>query len=253
MYDFDKLKEEFKNKTGYEPSQKELMQYIKDNYEVNNAGSNATNKSNGAGILLIIWFIASIVSLLLFSQQEKVTELVLVFVHYFLVFGLLALLSNKKNASIEWLFIVGLVFLAFLWLDPNGVKINIDSELIIFAGMGLVFFVTGIVFLGIGINSNVKKNKYISVNAIICEHIRHGKSKACVYEYEVDSQKYKVSDNFYTNVNVPELGSIKNIKVNPNNPTEILTSSSLSFFILFSIPFIVMGGLFLLVGLGFFK
>ena len=90
----------------------ELMQYIKDNYEVNGDGSNSTtNNNNGTGILVIVWFIASIISLLAFAKQEKVAELVLVFVHYFLVFGLLALLSNKGNANISWLFIVGLIFL----------------------------------------------------------------------------------------------------------------------------------------------
>ena len=186
----ENIKKIFIKRNGYVPTEEELDKFISSgDYLENNAtyskGEIWTSR------LLIIWFITSIVSLFMFSYMEKAAELVLVFVHYFLVFGIIILFSKKKDANLTWLFVAGLIFLAFLWLGPNGIKINMNADMMMFAGLGLVFFVAGIVFLITGLN-NIRKNKtYIGVNAIVCGHRRHGKSKACVYEYEIDGKNIK--------------------------------------------------------------
>lgn len=248
--DLRDIKDEFKKEYGYEPSNKELIEYLQnkaDNFNPNKV----TTGDKASGTLLMVWFIVSIISLIYFSRTERIAEMVLVFVHYFLVFGLLSFFASKKIHNIDWLFVVGLCFCAFLWLEPGGIKINMNSNMIMFAGMGFIFFIVGLNMLYIAISKIVKKKKYMFVNAIVCDYRKGRKgTKACVYEYEIDGKKYKVRDEVASNVGVPQIGTIKQIQVNPENHEEILTNASISFMFVLAIPFVLMGGLFLLVGLG---
>ncbi len=249
----DKIKQEFIKKVGYEPSKEELLEYIKNNDELNKHRNNSSNSgSKISGILVIIWFLASFISLILFAGLDRNVELAIVLVQYFLMFGAMAFFGSKNEKSIGWILAFGLALIAFLWLNGDGIKIKGDPELIMVAAMGLIFFLVGMFMLISNLNANSRKKDYVGVNAIICDYsIGRKRTKACVYEYEFNGKKYKITDNFYTNINVPQLGTIKNIYVNPNNPNEILTNSSNLFLILFSLPFIIVGGLLLLVGLGF--
>lgn len=251
-YDFEKAKQEFINKNGYEPSQEELINYMRDTIASTTPSVKEVKKSNASGALLIIWFLASIFALLYLSGVKREVELAIVFVQYFVVFGLMIFLASKKVENLSLLFILALCFLGYIVFCPGGIKLNIDSDLAMFAGLGLVFFAVGIIMFGITIKTFIDSKKYIVVNAVVCDHLRGSKrTVACVYEYEYNGQKFRNSDNFYTNVGVLELGTPKNIKINPENPTQILVGNAPGlFFLVFALPFIFMGGLFVLVGFG---
>ena len=57
MYNITKMREEFIKKCGYEPTHKELMQYIKNNQALNNINEDTSNKDTLLGIFLITLFI----------------------------------------------------------------------------------------------------------------------------------------------------------------------------------------------------
>ena len=245
MYDLDKIRQEFINKCGYEPTNKELLEYIKNTREINSPNAN-TNSSKAAGILVIVWFIASILSLLYYAKTEQPIPLMLVFGHYFLVFGILAFLANKSNnnqVNVVWPFILGLGFMTYLFIFPDGIKINMDPNMFMFFVLGSIFFVVGL-SLFISTIHKTRSNNLVGVNAVICDYHRGSKgTRACVYEYEYNGQKYTVCDNYYTNIKVPQLGTIKHIKINKDNPEEIITKGETMTLLFLAIPFMLMGGL----------
>lgn len=60
-----------------------------------------SRKDKFIGIAFITWFIASIGLMLYFSQKGQVALIISVFGHYFSVFGLLAIISRKKDFNFK--------------------------------------------------------------------------------------------------------------------------------------------------------
>ena len=244
-----KMRRQFIRDAGYEPSPEELQEYIKNNEAIDIV--NAQKQSNGdkwVGILILIWFFLSIGSLLYLAYLEKGIETLVIFGHYFLVFGIMILISNFKkinmDAAYKILFSVGIVFVIYIDFFSNGIKIKMNEDMFGFFILGSIFFVTGIGILISIIKKKIKSNG-INVQAIVCDYKTEGESKACVFEYEYNGYKHKYCDNYYTKGNHPAIGSIQTIKVNPDN-----TSNKIDYTLLFiSIPFILMGGLFVFVSL----
>ena len=160
--DLEKQRQEFIIKFGVEPTKEELLTYIKNNVEMNDG--NFDNKKNvlkdsesTTGILLLIWFVSSIITLMYFSSIERTIELMLVFGHYFLVFGIMAFLSSKNVENMNLLFVLGIVFLFSVLLFPGEIHINIDPDRFVFLILGLIFFVTGLVFFSKVIKAKILK------------------------------------------------------------------------------------------------
>lgn len=249
MYNITKMREEFIKKCGYEPTHKELMQYIKNNQALNGSSENTQSNDTLTGIFLIIWFISSIVSLIYLSAVERETELLIIFGHYFLVFGIMIFLSKINVKNYFWLFILGLCFIGYVVFSPKGIKINMDTDMFGFLVMGAIFFVVGVVLLVSTLKTKRDVN-LITIDAVVSDYLKDSDGlRACVYEFEFEGNKYNVSDNFYTNVKVPAIGDIKQIKIKPDNPGVIITEKDLSLNIFLSIPFILMGGLFIIISL----
>ena len=80
---------------------------------------------------------------------------------------------------------------------------------------------------------------------------------APIYEYEYGKTTYKVCTNVYSNIGVKDVGTVEELKINPNNPEEFLTNSNPSkiliimgvLFLLFSVPVLV----FMLKTMEFFR
>ena len=151
--DLEKQRQEFIIKFGFEPTKEELLTYIRNNVEMNDG--NFDNKKNvlkdsesTTGILLLIWFVSSIITLMYFSSIERTIELMLVFGHYFLVFGIMVFLSNRNIKNFSWLFLTGIVFMLTLVLFPGIIKVNLSHEMFMFLIFGLIFFIVGIIFIG---------------------------------------------------------------------------------------------------------
>ena len=255
-YDLEKKRQEFINKCGYEPTPQELDNYINNNTEYNlqgfgNMETTTYTPSNGStsGWLVLLWFACSFGAIFYLSGLERTIELMLVFGHYFLVFGIMAFLSSKNVENMNLLFVLGIVFLFFVLFLPGQIQINIDPDRFMFLILGLIFFVTGLVFLSKVIKSKILKGKFVKIDAYVSDYICSDDMKACVFEYEYEGKKYIKNDNIFTSGPLPAIGSIKSIRINPNNPDEIYATDMSWFFIIMAIPFTLMGGLFVLVGL----
>lgn len=254
MNNINKMRKQFIRDAGYEPSQQELIEYIKNNMA---HSIDLPNKSNGdklVGALVLIWFFTSIGSLLYLSATEKTIEMMVVFGHYFLMFGIMILMSNFKKIDLDTaykiLFSVGIVFVLYIDFFSNGIKfnMNMNEDMFVFFILGLIFFVAGIGMLIAVIKNKIKPNG-VDVQAVVCEHKYDGKSSICIYEYEYDGKTYKNSDEYYTTKKKPPIGSIHTIKVNPAFPSNVV-STGIDYNLLFiSIPFILMGGLMIFVSL----
>lgn len=253
-YDYEKMRQEFINKCGYEPTKEELLSYIKDKVEMSGSDygdvkNPVRNTNSTSGILLLVWFFCSIIALLYFSSIEKPIELMLVFGHYFLVFGLMAFFSSRKVDNYNWLFFVGIAFIFTLAFFPGTININFDPDMFMFLVLGLIFFVVGLVFTGKFVLGLKSSSKFIEVSAKVVGYDNYDAVGACIYEYDFNGRKYKVTNNIYTSGNLPAIGTIKNIKINPNNPNEIITQNMSWFFLIFALPFTLIGGIFVLVAL----
>ena len=252
--DLEKQRQEFIIKFGFEPTKEELLTYIKNNVEMNDG--NFDNKKNvlkdsesTTGILLLIWFVSSIITLMYFSSIERTIELMLVFGHYFLVFGIMAFLSSKNVENMNLLFVLGIVFLFSVLLFPGEIHINIDPDRFVFLILGLIFFVTGLVFFSKVIKAKILKGKFVKIDAYVSDYIGDDDMKACVFEYNFNEQIYKVTDNVYTSGRLPRIGTIKKIRVNPDKPDEIVFQTMSGYSLILAIPFTLIGGVFIIVAL----
>ena len=254
MLNKNKMRKQFIRDAGYKPSEEELIDYIKNQPPIDTNKQNNNTGGIPSGILLIIWFVVSIFSLFYLSSMDKGFEMGLVFGHYFLVFGLMAYFSSKKvdqDRTLKILFSVGLVFVLYMDFFAGRIKINMDPDMFLFLVLGLIFFVTGLILFRNAFNSD-NDPSMVGVNAIVCDYVKSkGGTVACVFEFEFNGKNYKIKDNYFTNVNIPKIGTIKNIKINPENPEEIRTPGPGLMLLLIAVPFILMGGLFIYVSLFF--
>ena len=113
MKNVREMKKRFIKDAGYEPSREELMEYIKNNEGLNINNQVQNNGDKLIGWLVIIWFVLSIFSLLGLASAEKEIEMMVIFGHYFLLFGLMALIYNlkkKNHGGKPWLFMCIILF-----------------------------------------------------------------------------------------------------------------------------------------------
>lgn len=249
MYDMDKLKQDFIDKCGYEPSQKELFKYLKDKMAMENGGK-PKEKMGFYGWLIISWFICSFAALMYLGYVERGVELMLIFGHYFLVFGIMIVLSNKGVKNLSWLFIIGIAFMGIVVFYPDIIKININPDNLMFIVMGAIFAGAGILVYFITTGELGDKPEYQDVQAIVNGYVNGRKRMvACTYEYEINGIKYNNKDNYYTNVNVPKLGSIVHLRVDPNNPNLFVVKRKKTIGdFLFSAIFVIFGVFMIIAG-----
>lgn len=249
MYDLDKLKQEFVAKCGYEPTQQELMNYLSDKKSLENGGK-PKEKKGFYGWLIIGWFVCSFIALFLLGGDEHEVETALIFGHYFLVFGIMIVLSNRGVKNFSWLFILGIAFIVLVVFYPGFIKIDINPDNFMIIVMGAIFAGTGLLVYFMITGELGDKPEYQDVQAIVCGYVKGKKgSVACAYEYEFNGIKYNNHDNYYTSISVPKLGAIVHLRVNPNDPNIFVakkkkTLQSLLFpaiFVLLGVGMIILG------------
>lgn len=193
---------------------------------------NSSKKISIGGWIFLIWFIGSMIAMpYLFSINPNYG--VMMFGQYFLVFGIIFLKAAKKSEErvIPILFgLIGLscIIIPYLMMKPEVDGIEINREIVFKLLCVCVFVLGGLmaVFMPIIRIKNLKGKCTIEVEATIIKNdfIYNGRHKTyCpVYEFEFNGKKYEVKNNQYTNIYVKPVGTIVNIKVNPDNPEEFL-------------------------------
>lgn len=243
----ENIKKIFIKRNGYVPTEEELDKFISSgDYLENNAtyskGEIWTSR------LLIIWFIASILSLLILSTLEKAVPLLLIFAHYFVIFGITAALNSKGVKDMSWLFIIGLIFILVVSFGEQFINLNISEGGLGFVVLGGVFTFMGFIMMNLTSGGFASK-KFIEIPALICEHFDEDGLTGYVLEYQVNGKVYKTPNNHFSNIDIHPVGTFIDIKVNPDNPEEIIVNNlTKSNKILFGI-FIIVGILVLMLGL----
>lgn len=235
------------NKNSYDKNE-----YLDNNYnELNNKSMNNSPFEKILSVIFVMWFIGSIISLVVLSEINGYYT-VIVLGQFFLVFGLVIPKGETKDWLITITFIlVGLVCLIipFLMLHPELVNSEVDWDYVIVILVLSAFVIAGLamIFIPIRKYKRLKKVCSISITAKIVENLSRysdGKKLYCpVYEFDFGGKKYNVSDNIYTNIGVKPVGTLVDMKINPNDPNEFLNKEPSSIILL------VMGIIFLLASI----
>ena len=194
------------------------------------------NRKTGTGMILlsvvfVIWFIASIVAMIYFSQTNKGALVVTIFGQYFLVFGLIAVISSlksKKFQAFTLIFpVIGIGAMAggcIFRFGTEELKKQAEAALpYLFLGL---FFIIGVsLVLGTYLTSKRKHevcNYCITATCVeVKSHYDDGSRTYCpVYEVYFRHETMQICNNFYTNIHRVEVGETREIYLNPEDPNE---------------------------------
>lgn len=232
------------------------------------------NTSNGK-IVLLPFLICSVANFfknisLLFNKSKYIDLFNKVFTLSFLLFWPCSLIFwcytsivNKQYSSLIfsipfWLASV-FIIKKFLFKSDNKIhKLNINLNIIIPCILVSITFISGILMLFFGIRDTYKLNNntrgFITTNAYYKDYeiFNSDKDKTTYklnYVYDVDGIEYEVSTDYGLGT-IPDINSIREVKYNPDNPSESILVGlnnkkgliyAGAFFVLGSIPFILFG------------
>lgn len=185
----------------------------------------------------------------------------LVFWFGFLIFFCYISIKNREYLYLLfslpfWLAGVSIVNKYFFNKTFFKLKLKINIKMIVSAGLVIICLISGILMLFFGVKdsyelSNLVKS-YISTDGYFNSYEIYSSDKEGItyklnYCYNVNGEEYMVSTNYGTNY-IPKQNSIREVKYNPENPSESIlvgTNNSNSlifigiFFTLVSITFIL--------------
>ena len=184
------------------------------------------------GILFILWFIASIGGLMYCTNKGLDALSIGIFGQYFLVFGIIALVSEtkKKNFNpIVLLFpLVGICAIAgaVIYQFGSEEQINALMELMPY-GILLIFFIIGVGLLIHAYRISIVKIRRCTypIDAVCIDvktRFRHkeGKSYCPVYMIEHQGKVIELCNEIYSNTNKIKAGDTQTIMINPDDPRD---------------------------------
>lgn len=200
----------------------------------------------GASILFLLWFLGSIGIMLLaeriFLPEYKTSVILIVFGQYFLVFGIVGIVSfikaksKLKNLPLLIFALVGLSLIAtgvIMVLTTKGILDGSIIELLgkFFPLIILNFFLLiGIVFIAVAFyNSVIYKGKCtyeISATCVEEKALFLGDQEySPVYEIYINGQTQTITSDTYTRIR-HKVNEKYIIKVNPDNPEMFVDDTS---------------------------
>ena len=242
------------------------MQYNSNNY-INQPNANipyynrqqkTANKmpvSNIGGCVLISWFLASIIAIVVLAEIS--TEWVMiVFGQMFLIFGLFAMFAGKFDSSKIWIIIFPLIGLGCI----GGALISLYGteelkeqfyDILPMLGLGLFWIIgLGLIVLPIYTRKVKEKRCTLPVQGIIADLNRrwsrgsNGRRGhyvyAPVYEYFYNGVLYRQESNTYTNYENFEIGTEVTVFLNPSDPNDYYVKRSQTVTVILGIMFLVM-------------
>ena len=204
------------------------------------------SKMTLVGVIFLIWFFASMISMIVLAENNG-NYAVMIFGQYFLVFSLI-MLGNKMIAGIPF-FLVGsaCLIIPYLMMKPE-----INGRVIIWDDIISILMVLVFVIVGLGmiiyplidtIKAKLKRNT--KVTAILKEYATmDSKGNPLyypLYEFDYNGENYKVIGKKGNKKEIKNIGTLVDIKINPNNPSDLFNN-----YIVTYIP-IIMGIMFLLI------
>lgn len=183
-------------------------------------------------IVFIIWFIASIGAMLVLAEINPLYS-VIIFGQYFLIFGFIPIkngVGKEKLVGVPFL-LIGLccIFIPLFILYPEllSKQINWDMVIPILGILGFIFSGIAMLVLPAMKKRRLKKvcTETVSATIVRYETIRNkGKVLYCpVYRIKYWEGEREISENFYSNLVKREIGKEIELKINPDNPEELMT------------------------------
>ena len=196
-----------------------------------------SNKNSGGlvSLIFIIWFIASIIFLAVSGKNAEYRWLLpVIFGQYFLVFGAIAINSTrgskkKTAAAIGILFVViggGALTLGLMHhFGDEDMKKKIIDSIPYIASLGFCLGgICGIVGSIVSRNSMIARCTYetqaqvIDLKSSVSTGKNHTRVYCPVYQAYVNGETVQLCDNVYSNVKVPNIGDIRSIFIDPDDP-----------------------------------
>ena len=234
-------------------------------------------KTPNGKLILLPFLVCSIALLLknifLLINKDKYSKLFnkiyaigfLMFWFGFLIFWCYTSVINKQYSMLLFsipFWIAGIYFFRKRILDRNSKvannKFNINFGIVISCILVAVVLLSGILMLFFGIKDTYKLNKqtknYHITNGYyqdyeIYDSDEDGTTYKLLYSYKVDDKEYIISTDYGTNY-IPDKNSIREVKYNPDNPSEAILVGTNNknvliycgaFFILGSLTFVIFG------------
>lgn len=201
-------------------------------------------KSAIIGLIFLIWFFVSLAGMLIYSKKEGCTGIILAIIgQYFLVFGIIAVVSNRTTKPFP--FIVLVFPLVGISLLICGICIQLGGNDVLkmlgkYAPYILIwiFPIAGTVMLVKG-TCGIRHLKRVCTREIQAKCIRVEASWTKgtkghkghyvympVYSIIYNGEERILQNNTYTNGNKFEEGAYYSIKINPDNPDEFMDANS---------------------------
>lgn len=226
----------------------------------------AEEKASGVkAALFIILFIAAIIAAIVFAEIEPLLCISTIGA-VFLILGSMAVFQNGislENAMGLLVPIVGLLMtgLPILILygrrHPDHAIITSDSVILIILGCMVLLGIFLIVLPPIGHSTKLRRCAQ-AVNAVCIYRTYHikrskragGRSSTHllynpVWQYEVNGVIYVTSENVYSNFDTPEIGGMREIRYDPNNPAVIYRPLNGTWLVpmIIGVMFVAIGGM----------
>ena len=181
--------------------------------------------------VFLIWFVTSLVFMVYFAHKGEGPVTVMIAGQYFLVFGIIAIVSGISNRSFQPISLIfpvvgtGMIAGGFIYgygsedILSYAEKYLPDLFLVIFFAAGIVMI------LGRLYSSKKKRTNCTYVIMATCVDVdtqwRKGSRSYCpTYEIYFKEETIRLCDHFYTNMDHISVGEKRELHINPDNPTE---------------------------------
>lgn len=175
------------------------------------------------GIIFVIWFIGSLGAMCYLGNIDSI-YLGICIGQYFLVFGLVAVFNKVWPGLIFALVGLVVIVVAVLMLNED-LAINWDFVFPILFLSAFMLVGLGLMFVPTIINIMKKKKTSLKISGKVMrldEAMSDGiKVYAPVYEYYFNGKNYQVEADMYSNLDVPNIGDVVDIRIDPNKPDKI--------------------------------
>lgn len=198
---------------------------------------------NWKSILFVIVFIVCFIGAIIFSKTEPRAMVICIGAIFFIV-GIAALFSVKLSLENSFILVFPLVGALMIIIPALMIYAdnsdNLDPEAV--ERLAVNCAICGFTLVGIGLIVippliHNKKMKIFTVSIEACcidLDFRYSKSKhggrtklyAPVWEYDYNGNMYTYKENTYTNVNVPQIREVRQLLLNPDEPSELYRPSA---------------------------
>ncbi len=199
--------------------------------------NNGRSKTSDAiiSVVFILWFVASIVGMIFVAKTGRTALLLALFGQFFLVFGVIGLVSSISEGGFKLKQIPILIFpLVGAGAITAGFIIQYGSEdfkakcydalpyiaILLFAIIGVGLIIAGLYnafYLKLVCKEHVDAE---CVEVLVTKNSHGGEVWCPVYSYSYNGQNYKSSNDIYSNGIYPSVGQYYELYINPKNPMQ---------------------------------